>query len=357
MIDHLDDFFKSSQKETIVGGIAGTQIEQYVLNSALQTTDFSKILVLNGCQDYIGIMKKPVSNVMFWGDLFVQQMIDPLLPYDPWKPKVFNPRAEYIKRIDTNILHNYDIIIIFNAHLVPTDMCYAISENFSGQIVYVVDPIECGPGRAIMFQLGMNDMPVVVDHLEKVSPMIALARSSVGFDSRAVDYKIKGSLTEVSRMATRSIGKIDDKMYMTNDFELYMEVKERQKQMPFRKNQRVIVNEDIVDVMTDVGVRKATLVSGSMLVIENPSSKPLMKLRLYNSKTMYAADVTYEHDVMKPAGAISVQPANIMNYEVDFIKHRYNHTVLILKYKISKAGRYSVFKNSNNVTIVNKFKK
>ena len=354
MIDHLDDFFKSSHKETIVGGIAGTQIEKFALDSALNTTNFGKILVINGCQDYLGIMKKPMQNVKFWGDLFVQEMVDPLIPYDPWKPHCFNPRAEYVKRIDVNILKMYDIILIFNAHLVPTDICRAISENFAGQIVYVVDPVECGMGRSIMFELGMRDMPVVVDHLEKVSPMIAMARQSVGFDSRAVDHRVKGTLNEVTKFSNRSIGKIDDKMYMTNDHDLYYDVMKRQREMPFRKNQRVIVNEDIIDVMMAEGERKASLVRGSMLVIDNPSSKPLMKLRLYNSKTFYAADVTYASNIMKPQGAITVYPGNIMNFEEDYVRHRYNHTILIMARPISKTGRYSIFKNSNNVTIVNR---
>ena len=353
MIDYLDDFFKSSNKETVVGGIAGTQIEKFVLDAALATTTFGKILVVNGCQDYIGIMKNPVQNVKFWGDLLVQQMVDPLIPYDPWKPKCLNPETEYIKMIDTNILHMYEIIIVLNAHLISTDICKAISENFAGQIVYVVDPLECYCARSLMFRVGMNDMPVVVDHLEKVSPMIAMARQAVGFDSRAVDHKVKGTFNEISKLPIRSIGKIDDKMYMTNDFELYTDVTKRQQEMPFRKNQRVIVNEDIVDAMMVDGERKASLVRGSMLVIENPSDKPLMKLRLYNSKTFYAADVTYAHDVMKPKGAISVMPGNIMNFEEDYVRHRYNHTVLVLKYPISDRGRYIVFKNSNNVTVVN----
>lgn len=353
MIDYLDDFFKSSNKETVVGGIAGTQIEKFVLDAALATTTFGKILVVNGCQDYIGIMKNPVQNVKFWGDLLVQQMVDPLIPYDPWKPKCLNPEAEYIKMIDTNILRMYEIVIVLNAHLISTDICKAISENFAGQIVYVVDPLEGYNARGLMFRVGMHDMPVVVDHLEKVSPMIAMARQAVGFDSRAVDYKVKGTFNEISKLPIRSIGKIDDKMYLTNDFELYNDVTNRQREMPFRKNQRVIVNDDIVDAMMVDGERKASLIRGSMLVIENPSDKPLMKLRLYNSKTFYAADVTYAHDVMKPKGAISVMPGNIMNFEEDYIRHRYNHTVLVLKHPISDRGRYIVFKNSNNVTVVN----
>lgn len=354
MIDHLDEFFKGSQKECIVGGIAGTQIEKFSLDSALQTTQFNKILVVNGCQDYIGLMKKPMQNVMFWGDLFIEEMVDPLLPINPWKPRCLNPSAEYIKRINTQILSMYDVVVVFNAHLIPNQMLRAISENFSGKIVYVVDPIE-RTGKSLMWELGINDMPVVVDHLEKVSPMIALARSSIGFESRAIDYKVKGSLNEVSRINKRSVGKIDDKQYVTNNWELYHEVRQKQIDSPFRKNQKVEVVDDTIDVMIENGSRLATLTRGSMLVIHNANPSPLMRLRLYNSKIIYAADVTYASSVMKPKGAITVEPANIIMIE-NFSLHRYNHAVAILSHDLSKNQRYSLLKNSNNVTIVNKMK-
>lgn len=355
MIDYLDEFFKGSQKETIVGGIAGTQIEKFVLDSALQTTTFNKILVVNGCQDYIGIMKKPMQNVVFWGDLFMEVIVDPLMPIDPWKPKIFNPQEEYVKRINSQMIAAYDIIVVFNAHLVPYNMLKAISENFGGKIVYVTDPLDTGCDG--MYMGGdAREMPVVVDHLEKVSPMIALARSTVGFDSRAVDYKVKGTLTETNKIGKRTIGKIDDKQYITNDWGLYKEISKRQEETPFRKNQKVIVNEDIVDVMYEMGQRRATLVKGSMLTIENATSNPLMRLRLYNSKIIYAADVTYMHGAMKAKGSVSVIPGNIMYLYDNFTYHRYNHTVAVLGYKLEKRYMYSLLKNSNNVTIVNRFK-
>ena len=356
IIDHLDDFFKGSQKETVVGGIAGTQIEKFTVDSALATTPFDKILIVNGCQDYIGLMKKPIQNVVYWGDLFIESLVDPLLPVDPWKPKIFNPREEYVKRINTQKISQYDIIIVFNAHLINRDFIKSVSENFSGKIVYVVDPLDCG-GHGIMWELGMGDMPVVVDHLEKVSPMIAMARASVGFDSRAVDYKVKETLNETTRINKRSIGKIDDKQYITNDWELFREIQKRQKDVPFRKNQKVIVNDDIIDVMYESGQRKATLTRGSLLVIENATSSPLMRLRLYNSKIIYAADVTYADNVMKPKGGISVIPGNIIDIlDPVFPQHRFNHTVAILSHELNKNHRYTLLKNSNNVTIVNRFK-
>ena len=357
MIEYLDEFFNNSHKEFTVGGIAGTQIEKFVLDAALQTTVFDKILVLNGCQDYIGLMKNPMPNVKFWGDLFIDQTVDPFIPYDPWKPKILNPREEYVKRIDVQELVKYDVIIIFNAHYIDDDVLKAFSDNFSGKIVYVIDPIEAKD--IIHSRLGFRtNTPIVVDHLEKVSPMIALARASIGFDSRAVDYKVRGTLTETNKINKKTIGKIDDKQYITNNFDIYREVYDKYLDLPIRKNQRLIVRDNIVDVMFADNHRKATLVRDSMIVVDNMNTRPLMKMRVYNSKTIYSVDVTYMDGMMKPKNAITVEPGNILYaYDRNFIKHRYNHTVMILgSNELSKAARYALLKNSNNVTIVNRFK-
>lgn len=354
MIDYLEKFFNSSRKEAVVGGIAGTQIERYVIDAATATTSFPKILVVNGCQDYIGMMKEPLPNVLFWADLFVMDIVDPLIPYDPWKPKIRNPEAEYVQRVNTRLLSGYDVILIFNTHLIPSCSLKAISDNFSGQIVYVSDPLEYN-GREIAWRLGIDDFPVISDHLEKVSPMIALARSVFGFDTRAIDRKVKGTLTEANKIGKRSIGKIDDKQYVTNDYELLKEIQQRQYDAPFRKNQKVMVNENMIDVMLENGVRKATLTANSMLVMQNPTSKPLMKLRLYNSKIIYAADVTYAEGVMKPKGTISVKPANIIHVS-RLTHHRFNNVVFVLGDHTHKTEQYTVLKNSNNVIIVNRAK-
>lgn len=354
MIDFLDDFFKSGHHETVVGGIAGTQIEKFVVDATQGVTEFSRILFINGCQDYIGLMKKQLPNVLFWGDLFIEQIVDPLIPRNPWIPEIYNTKPEFIKKIDSERLSHYDVMVVFNSHLIWRDYISQISENFSGKIVYVCDP--CEPmGGSTMWDIGLNDIPVVVDTLEKVSPMIAMARASLGYESRAIDRKVRGTLTEINKLNRRSIGKIDDKQYVTNDYDLYGEIRKKQLDSPFRKNQKVIVNDDIIDVMIEGGLRKASLVKNSMLVIQNATTSPLMKLRLYNSNITYSADVTYKNGVMIPRGMISVSPANILMAH-NICHHRYNHIVLILDEKLPLHSKYSILKNSNNVTVVNKAK-
>ena len=352
MIDYLEDFFNNSQHEIVVGGIAGTQIEKYVLDAALGITEFHKILVVNGCQDYLGLMKNPMPTVVFWADLFVNQLVDSLIPRNPWLPNIYNPEPESTINIDSARLAAYDAVVIFNGHLIPGERLSDISKNFSGKIVTVIDPCETSHG------LYMYDKaPIIIDTLEKVSPIIAMARSVYGVESRLIDTKVRGTVNEINKMSRRSIGKMDDKQYVTYDIDLLCEIQEKQCKSPLRKNQKVIVSADgIIDTNIENGLRKASIVDGSMLVVVNPNPDPFMKLRLYNSKTTYFVDVSYNKGALCPKGAISVQPGNIIGI-YDFTHHRYNHSVLILNDKrLPDYAKYSVLKNSNNVTIVSNVK-
>lgn len=357
MINYLDEFADGDLKETLVGGIAGTEINKFAIDAATRHHKFNKVLIIEGCQDYIGLMKNPLPNVKHWGDLFVEDVIEPLVPFDPWKPKVAQPNAvpTYTNRIDVEKLSHYEMMVVFDAQLIPRRIQSAISYTFSGQIIWVYDPAEPN-GHTLVNQ---QNIPVVIDTLRKLSPILALARDALGIETRAVDRKVKGSVVETSKMNKRSIGKIDDKQYVGNDYDFTTDILNKQYDSPFRKNQRVLVSSDIVDMMTENGVRKTTIGYNSMLVIENPNSKPLMKLRLYNSKTYYFGDITYDRTsnirALMRRDQIRVRPANII--VPDEVKyHRYNHTVVVLGYPLNRYEKYSVLKNSNNVTVVNKFK-
>lgn len=357
MINYLDDFADGDLKETLVGGIAGTEINKFAIDAATRHHKFNKVLIIEGCQDYIGLMKNPLPNVKHWGDLFVEDVIEPLVPFDPWKPKVAQPNAvpTYTNRIDVEKLSHYEMMVVFDAQLIPRRIQSAISYTFSGQIIWVYDPAE--PNGHVF--VNQQNIPVVIDTLRKLSPILALARDALGIETRAVDRKVKGSVVETAKMNKRSIGKIDDKQYVGNDYDFTTDILNKQYDSPFRKNQRVLVSSDIVDMMTENGVRKTTIGYNSMLVIENPNSKPLMKLRLYNSKTYYFGDITYDRTsnirALMRRDQIRVRPANIIiPDEVKY--HRYNHTVVVLGYPLNRYEKYSVLKNSNNVTVVNKFK-
>jgi hypothetical protein len=165
-------------------------------------------------------------------------------------------------------------------------------------------------------------------------------------------------------MSKRSIGKLDDKQYFTNDVTLFNEIIDRQIQTPFRKHQKVTISDNkSIEPVIENGCRKATLVEHSLLVLENPNKKPLMLSRLYNSKTIIPFDLRYDIDglsLLNKPGKIDVYPANIMmSYDARY--HRFNHSVFIritddsYCHKVSKEVLYTIFKNSNSVTLVGNF--
>lgn len=368
MIDYLDDFFESSHRVTMVGGIVGTPIEKFVLDAALKTTPFSKILVLNGCQDYIGFMKERLDNVLFYADILVSEILDSYIPVDVWKPSMYAPTTEYARRLNMDLLSYYDIIVVFNAHIVPNDVIGSLNKNFGGKIVYVVDPLETTSISGIVDNVYRHtrfNVPTIVDSLTKLSPIMAMARNVFGFETRAIDRRIDGTVTQVSKINKRVIGKIDNCQYITNDFQLFEDVQRKQINSGLRRNQKLIVSNgtDVFTTITTSG-EMVSLVNGSMLVVSNANTRPLMQMRIYNSRMVCGIDVKYKPDInhsyenpplaICPQGVIDVTPGNIMTaYENDVISHRFDKVVLILDGKLDRPSvKYSILKNTNNLIIV-----
>ncbi len=360
MIAHIRSFLSnSSDKAIVVGGVVGTEIERFVLEGVTEFHDFNKVLVVQCCQDYIGLMKEPMPNVKFLGDILIPTfMDDPLKPIDPFKPKYMNPDPIYSFEFNERLLANFDATVVLNAHLMDIFLAQELAKKTNGPIIFVVDPIESSWWSNRAF--GVSDIPVITDTLLKVSPIIAMARYAIGVETRAINTKAKGIVNEINKMSKRSIGKIDDKQYVSSDIQLIDEIREKQLKAPFRKNQKLLVDSDI-DVMVDDSNQRMTLMCGSMLVIHNAGSKPLMRMRLYNSKIIYATNVIYSKNFNKlisNKSDVRVTPGNILHI-CDFNKHRYNHTVYINSpycKELSTRNRYSLLKNSNNLTIVNSYK-
>ena len=248
-------------------------------------------------------------------------------------------------------------MIIFNAHLIPN--IHEIIESFCGKVVCVIDPIEAF--FSYSSTLSHNAL-IITDALSKVSPMIAMARAALGYDSRSIDTKARGTLTEVSSINSRSIGKIDDKQYVSQDYMLLDDIRKRQQESQLKKNQKLIVslniNQSIIHVETDDKTRNTMITAKSLLVVDNPNRKPLMKtkMRIFNSKATCYVDTTYQRGMLVPKGSLSVLPANIISLN-DMIYHRFNDVVFIMNgYKLSEQEKYALLKNSNSVTIVSEVK-
>ena len=356
MIDLLEDFVNGYKASIIVGGMVGTEIEKFVLDAALSVTmDFSKILVLNGCQDYIGLMKKQLPNVRYWGDVFHQEFINSSIPYDPWSPKCMNPVPESVKALEIGELSKYEFLVVFNMHLISPWGLKQINDNFKGKIIFVCDPFEALVHEYTMIT-GQGDIPVICDTLRKGSPMIALARSIYDQTTRGIDTRVSGNVTDIRRFQRKTIinKTVSFRQYVTTDVGLYEEMLEKQKELPIRKNQTFMVNHDIINTMLDeFGNKIGTLTNKSMIVAQNLDLIPLKKFRIYNSKMIYFCDITYIKQPVTFSHLIPVIPANIIMLH-DVMYHHFKHITVIADRPLTRAERYTLFKNSNNVSIVDK---
>ena len=354
----LSDFIHdANKKEIIVGSIAGTEIEKYVLDAVTEVYDFKKVLILNGCQDYIGMMTNPLPNVMYYGDVLNQEYIDPPRNMtSPWISRLEQPEPFKTEIIDVNKINKYDAVVVFNSQLTNITTAKRISEAAAGPVIFVIDAVE---GRSWVFGMDYASIPVISDTLIKVPPIIAMARRLVGFDTRHINTKAKGTVNEVEKMNQRSIGKLDDKQYVSEDYELINLVRDKQYNAPLRKNQKLVVTTDIDIMLADDNTRQ-TLTADSMLVVDNANSRPLQRFRLYNSKIMYASRVIYNktyNRFLNTRTDVQVEPGNII-YGYQFKKHRFNHTVFInsTNHYLNDVDKYSLLKNSINLTIVKSWK-
>lgn len=362
MIDFLDDFLQSDRKITVVGGIAGTQIEKITVDRMTSVYDFNKILIINGVQDYIYFMKKPLRNVKFWADIFVEDIIPPKEPINVWAPKIYQPNPTKVPRLDTAFVSQFDGLVVLNSQVLDWEIVDLLANDFGGRIVFVTDPVEMN-AICVNSVVKLNDFPVIVDSMEKLSPIIALARNVIGFETRAIEHRVKCDYKIIPKINKRTVSKLDNTVYCTDDWITLEEYNKKQVDSKFKKGQKVLVRDRNINIMLgENGVRKSTVTYGSLLTIDDPRENPLMKHKIWNSKEIHACDVVYEtNPIMLKRGSVSVIPANVIS--TGFIPyHRYDKLVFMRKYREEHDARrgidrglYTILKCSNNVTVVEKF--
>ena len=344
MINHLEYIASSTKtrRVEIVGGMTGSEIFRHAIEAVMVYFKFDEILIVEGCQDYIGLDKKNRHNHVYYADLLTEDYVDPLVMRSVWEPVICKPKSELIKLVDAIRINKYKFIIINDAHLVPWAFIDEVNNRFVGNVLAIVDPFDV---RGEFFQ----KIPTICESLDKLSILQAMARQTYDVDTLHVDRDLKHEIIEVRKINKRALGKIDDKQYITNDPEFCERVQRKQYRAPLRKNQKLIVKDDGIYTSMVQGIRGRTLTRNSMCVMVSSRPSPLMKLKIYAFNEIFHADVSYNDN--PPEGVISVKPANILMIN-DSIYHRYNNAVLILNGKpITQRQKYSILKNCNNLVV------
>lgn len=341
MIDLLEDFVNGDSEQITVGGIVGTQILKYVMDAVLLRYEFPNILIIDGCQDYVFLAKQKYINYVYYADLFDDVFVDDIKPYNPWLPDIMNPKPILSKSIREEILSKYAFIVIVNAHLIDY-RCLNTIQRSTRRMITIVDPFDINGEK-------YQNVPLVIDSLNKLSIMESLARISYNVETRAIDKKIKCSIKEIDKISKRSIGKIDSNQYITNDDMILSIARDKQYHSNFHKHQKLFVVDDKVNIHVDGIGRRYSLTNKSMCVISKITQSGI-QIRMHTSKFIYQPYESFSYE--KEQYKIHVVPGNILTVN-DSAHHRYNSTVLVLNKDIplTHRQRYSLLKNTNNITI------
>lgn len=342
MIEMIEDHFDGgwySPKALTVGGVAGTSLFKHAINACLKTIPLEQILVVDGCQDYIGLLRKPISNYVYYMELFRAIEIPNILRMvEPGTKHLVEPLPGYQIQIADYMIMNFKALIIQNAQLLPMHYLSSLIDCFCGKVLCLVDPLDINGER-------FSTVPTLYDSLTKQTKTISLARSMYGIETRSIDRRVRCDFKKV-KMNRRGIGKIDDKQYVTNSAHVLKTVREKQLQAQFRRNQKFLVAQKHIGFLKDQNDMAKVIGPDTMLSIMT-ASKPLMKLRIHSSTSQVYSTLSY----MENTVGLYVKPANIVSIE-EAVKHRFNNIVVVLGDEpMTTRQWYSLLKIGNNISI------
>lgn len=345
MIELIEDHFQNewgSCKILTVGGVAGTAIFKHAIYACTKFLPFEKVLVIDGCRDYIGLLRNPVYNYLYYMDLFASEMVPNIETIQhPMHHFYVKPKAGYVPVLNDRKFKKFGAMIIMNAHLIPLTYLSIITERFGGKILQIVDPYDVD-GVDYWMQV-----PTLYDSLNKQSALIALARSLFDIETRAVDRKIKCDFKTV-KMQRRTIGRIDTNQYITNDESILADVRKKQITNGFRRNQKVIVCDNHITLVKDAEEPKRHSIGPMTMLSISQVSSPLMKLRIHSSAHELYSMINYTDN----DSGIFVKPANIITLN-EASKHRFNSVVIVLgEEPMTRRMWYSLMKIANTISVV-----
>ena len=342
MEDVVSEFMTNGESVLYVGGCCGTTINNIVFNSVLGWYEPTNVLVVEGCQDMLYLSKTNSERHCYYADLFHSMIVDSIIPHDEFTPTMLKPKIEYQTLIIPHKLKNKEVIIFRDAHLIPEGYMKAIKDTACCKLIFISDP----------FDIQMNTMynvPMITDTLMKLPATLGLARQVYGVETRVIDKRVACSFSKSRKMNIRSIGKMDNNQYVSDDIGLINEVRNKQLSSKIRKGNKFIVDSNIIYNPKDMTGKELSINRGSLIINNYATEINMCKFNIFTSKEVFVHDVSY----IENHRAIQVIPGNIMTVEEASL-HRFKNTIVVLtEPDISKANKYSILKNSLNVSLCN----
>lgn len=349
LITILDEFFEKEAEPLFdIGEMVGCNLLRYVAESATKYVNFNNILFISGSPDAAYACDR--KNLVYWKWLFNDFMLsNPHNTFDPLNEPTFKYNInEYEQRLIPSTIKGFSVIVINQAQLIPHQYLDMISESFSGQIVRIFDPFD--------IMGAMYDVPLrCVDTFERLPVTIGYARSLYGVDTRNINKRAKNNII-VTSIRKRSIGKIDESQYVTDDPTIISDAFDKQMNVPFRKNQKVIVTSNRFNIVMDNKYEHVhSLGYGTLLHILQGSIDDSIRCRIHSSRAEFDLRLSYRiNPFTTSSNVLKVKPANVIMSTSDLNEHYFKQIVYIVTNdtdRISIRNQYTLIKQSQNLII------
>lgn len=360
-LEAVESYFNDDTKDNVtLGGMAGVQLFKHIFDLSLGYFRFNDILLIEGCQDYIGMSKpSPVNNHLFYASL-MNKLPSPSLFNTVDRPFSFNilnngnPVTEYHCKMDIQRINGFKLIIVCDAHLIPPKYLNELKRYVSGKLIMLVDPFT-------VYGLAYTQVPTVVYSCFECDSLTAMARNIYGVDTDRVK---QGKMFEVVKgVGPKTMTKLSNVQYATNDRSYLEDMQDKQISMGLKKGYRVMVTGNQVmtyklDKPIEEITDEVTICENSLITIDRQraftTSTQGCILNSYPSS--FSAPLQYETDTnpfIIDNTIVKVKPANIL--DVNSIGyHRFDKLIFInslCSRKLTNAELYTLMTSTKYLAV------
>ena len=356
MMDMIIDFLNLCKEKYItVGGICGSPLMRIVLDACTTYTSFDKVLVVDGCTDYVYMnrnSKVRIPNHVPYKNLFMNRLSDEFSHYDPFSLRRDVSQKPHCLFLDGSYIDKYDVMVISNAQLIPKTYLKHMIDNFRGAVIVTCDPFDIN-GETYL------NVPTIIRSVNKVPPIIGMARRIWGVETDMINKQAKGGVFN-GTIRRSSIGTLLDRMYVTKDEMLLENVRAKQNMKNIHKNQKFVITDDRIHVHIDEEGFRHHIGYGDILISGAQNVNAVRNIfRVYQSNMWLYMNLKRD---TPPKSEFEVEgctihqmkalPANIIDLNVASL-HRMNNTVFIQTdgFITSVREMYMLMKNSVSLTV------
>ena len=358
-------FSDDTRKPYIIGSMAGVKLFKHLFDLGLGTFNFNETLLIEGCQDYMGMSDpSPVHNHFFWADLIK------IIPYhknpafsiniNPFEFRLLNngnPVSEYTYEFDFQLINTFKLVYVCDAHLIPQRFFEQLIRFTQGKLIMLIDPFT-------VYGIRYTNIPTVIRALGECDPLTAMARNIFGVETDYVTAKNPTTINGLRQSAPKTLSKCNETPMCSNDIAYIQYMQDKQIGMGIKKNQRIIIDDPIFKrFKADDKVEDITVTEHSLLTTESVPgilhSNSLCKpWRYKNACYMHFKYAVYNEPMtsfgnLEDNTVVKVRPACVMTLN-DIAHHKFEKLVFVQSRMkdLSNVEKYTLLTSTEHLTIM-----